>query len=122
MLLSGFSSGKQATFGGLGCHLPTLNSSPPCTIASALTAGDDELYQAQRPLPLAELHDGRGGGVLALLKMALWHALWVEVAPSSGRLLVHFTAKWLQSPVVHCLCSVIRQHCCLLGCCRRLVA
>ncbi|EFN56484.1 hypothetical protein CHLNCDRAFT_57693 [Chlorella variabilis] len=61
-----------------------------------ITAGDDELYQAQRPLPLAELHDGRGGGVLALLKMALWHALWVEVAPSSGGWLPEAAALRLQ--------------------------
>ena len=62
---------------------------------ACIAAGDDELYQAQRPLPLAELHSGRSngggggggaGGVLCLLKMALWHALWVEVAPSPGRL------------------------------------
>ncbi len=50
------------------------------------TAGDDELYTAQRPLPLAELHSAErpGGGVLALLKMALWHALWVEAPPAPG--------------------------------------
>ncbi|KAL4436604.1 hypothetical protein ABPG75_003743 [Micractinium tetrahymenae] len=52
--------------------------------AFIITAGDDELYQAQRPLPLTELHGARGGGVLALLKLALWHVLWVEAAPSPG--------------------------------------
>lgn len=51
---------------------------------SPCAAGDDELYTAQRPLPLAELHSGRPGGVLALLKMALWHVLWVEAPPSPG--------------------------------------
>ncbi len=45
-------------------------------------AAGDELYDTQRPLPLDELRGERGGGVLALLKMALWHALWVEAAPS----------------------------------------
>lgn len=47
-------------------------------------AAGDELYDTQRPLPLDELRGERGGGVLALLKMALWHALWVEAAPSPG--------------------------------------
>ncbi|KAL4444560.1 hypothetical protein ABPG77_002377 [Micractinium sp. CCAP 211/92] len=51
--------------------------------AFIITAGD-ELYDTQRPLPLDELRGERGGGVLALLKMALWHALWVEAAPSPG--------------------------------------
>lgn len=67
-----------------------------------LAAGDDELYQAQRPLSLAELHSARsgggGGGVLGLLKMALWHALWVEVPPSPGRwacLPAGWLASWL---------------------------
>lgn len=68
------------------CTQPSLF--PHCT-ASLPPAGDDELYQAQRPLPLAELHPGGptgngGGGVLALLKLALWHVLWVEAAPSPG--------------------------------------
>ncbi|PRW45057.1 E3 ubiquitin- ligase UPL6 [Chlorella sorokiniana] len=51
-----------------------------------MTAGDDELYTAQRPLPLEQLHspDRPGGGVLALLKMALWHALWAEAPPAPG--------------------------------------
>ncbi|KAI3426511.1 hypothetical protein D9Q98_008876 [Chlorella vulgaris] len=50
-----------------------------------ITAGDDELYTAQRPLPLTELYDPQSaGGVLALLKMALWHVLWMEVAPLQG--------------------------------------
>lgn len=50
------------------------------------SAGDDELYNSQRPLPLEELHSAAhpGGGVLALLKMALWHALWVEAPPAPG--------------------------------------
>jgi hypothetical protein len=50
----------------------------------ACAAGDDWLYQAQRPLLLTEVYTSPSLGVLPLLKMALWHALWVEVAPSPG--------------------------------------
>ncbi|PSC67747.1 E3 ubiquitin-ligase UPL6 [Micractinium conductrix] len=49
-----------------------------------VTAGDDELYESQRPLPLSELYNPRGGGVVLLLKGTLWHALWAEAAPSPG--------------------------------------
>ena len=105
---------------------------------ACIAAGDDELYQAQRPLPLAELHSGRSsgggcgggagaGGVLCLLKMALWHALWVEVAPSPGRLpgwcigwasgrLVYWGGTWAGAGL-HCMAIKAGRQCCasLLG-------
>jgi len=66
----------------------------------------EEMYERQRPLPLAELHpaafEGAGpaaaaragaapsaglpssSGLLGLLKHALWQLLWVEAAPAGG--------------------------------------
>ena len=65
----------------------------------------EEMYERQRPLPLAELHPpgpaelgagpepgsgtgsgpgGAGAGALGLLKHALWQVLWVEGAPQGG--------------------------------------
>ena len=66
-------------------RLPSATCLPP-TLPLPSSAGDDELYNSQRPLPLEELHSAAhpGGGVLALLKMALWHALWVEAPPAPG--------------------------------------
>ncbi|KAK9829627.1 hypothetical protein WJX72_006957 [[Myrmecia] bisecta] len=50
------------------------------------TAGDAEMYRHQRPLPLSELYDpaAPSAGVLAMLKFAIWQALWVESAPLPG--------------------------------------
>lgn len=44
------------------------------------------MYERQRPLPLDELYspDNPRAGVLALLKFALWQAIWVEAAPVPG--------------------------------------
>jgi hypothetical protein len=60
-------------------HLP-----PP--VHASPSPGDDEIYTNQLPLPLTELYDSErpGSGVVALLKYALWHVLWVEAAPSPG--------------------------------------
>ncbi len=59
----------------------------------------EEMFDRQRPLPLAELYPPgpqppeslgsspgleSSGGVLGLLKHALWHVLWVEAAPQGG--------------------------------------
>lgn len=44
------------------------------------TAPDAHIYQAERPLPLEQLHNTAqpNTGLLALLKFALWQVLWVE--------------------------------------------
>lgn len=86
---------RVAERGNSGCRLGELHDSPvsnspqeACVrpLPPFVAAGDDELYTSQRPLPLAELHspDRPGGGVLALLKMVLWHALWAETPPAPG--------------------------------------
>ncbi|GAB4817517.1 hypothetical protein N2152v2_004563, partial [Parachlorella kessleri] len=51
-----------------------------------IIAGDIEVYDRQRPLPLAELYSDEQPkvGVLSLLKYALWQALWAETPPSPG--------------------------------------
>ena len=49
----------------------------PVFSTSLATAGDEELYAHDRPLPLTELHPGQGqrsSGLLGLLKFALWQA------------------------------------------------
>ncbi|KAK9914927.1 hypothetical protein WJX75_002372 [Coccomyxa subellipsoidea] len=48
------------------------------------TFGDDYMYRLQKPLPLAELNQpGKTGGLVSLLKFALWQVLWAETSPAS---------------------------------------
>ena len=58
------------------------------------TSGDQDMYQRGRPLPFAQLHSPGGGGLLGLLKFALW-----QVGPQLVKGLSLYLIAWCMSSV-----------------------
>ena len=61
-------------------------SRKPCVVLTTAKASFEACSCAYRPLPTMELYDPAAPqrGLLALLKHALWHTLWVDNGPPSG--------------------------------------